>query len=233
MKAKKPAHPWRRSPRTFLDCLRDFLTPTLWKQALHARTAFRASRSSRWKTQPLILVLLFMTWCGGDSQPERFETAKAFCVACWHKRRRPGQTVQGFQKALAALPMRVLRLMAAGVRQTLALRLGARCYEGEVIPIGCDGSRVECPRTAELEQRLGLAAKKQSAPTLWITALVHLRLGVPWGWRIGKGTASERHHLTQMVSALPAAALLVADAGYVGMAIDGVETAFDTVRASA
>jgi len=160
-----------------------------------------------------------MTWCGGDSQPERFETAKAFCVACWHKRRRPGQTVQGFQKALAALPMRVLRLMAAGVRQTLALRLGARCYEGEVIPIGCDGSRVECPRTAELEQRLGLAAKKQSAPTLWITALVHLRLGVPWGWRIGKGTASERHHLTQMVSALPAAALLVADAGYVGYAL--------------
>jgi hypothetical protein len=161
-----------------------------------------------------------MTWCCGDSQPERFETAKAFCVACLNKRRRPGKTVQGFQKALAQLPMTVLRLITGSVRETLARRLGERCYEGSFIPIGCDGSRVECPRVAELERRLGQAAKDQSAPTIWVTALVHLRLGVPWAWRIawriGKGTASERSHLEQMVSYLPPAALLVADAGYVG-----------------
>jgi hypothetical protein len=216
LKAKHSVRRWRQSPRFFLACLRDFLTPALWKQAHQARTAARASRSSRWKTQPLVLVLLFMTWCCGDSQPERFETAKAFCVACLHKRRRPGKTVQGFQKALAQLPMTVLRLITGSVRETLAHRLGERCYQGGFIPIGCDGSRVECPRVAELEQRLGQAAKDQAAPTIWVTALVHLRLGVPWAWRIGKGTASERSHLEQMVSYLPPAALLVADAGYVG-----------------
>jgi len=82
--------------------------------------------------------------------------------------------------------------------------------------MGCDGSRVECPRTAELEQHLGQAAKDRSAPTIWVTALVHLRLGIPWAWRIGKGIASERWHLEQLIPYLPAAALLVADAGYVG-----------------
>jgi hypothetical protein len=209
----------RRPPRKFVDCLRHFLTPALWKQALHARQAARVSRSSRWLLQPLVLVVLFMTWCYGDSQPERFETAKAFCIACLPKRRRPGKTVQGFQKALAQLPAAVLRLLGESIRQTLTQRLAKRCYEGEFIPIGCDGSRVECPRSTELEQRLGQAGKEQSAPSIWVTALVLLRLGVPWAWRIGKGTASERGHMEKMVACLPPSALLVADAGFVSFTL--------------
>jgi hypothetical protein len=197
---------------SFITCLREFLTPALWKQAQNCRPA---SRASRWKTQPLVLVLLFTTWCCGDSHAERFEIAKAFCVVCLPRRRRPGKTVQGFQKGLARLPARALRVLAAGVRRTLVHRLGKRCYEGAFIPLGCDGSRVECPRTTELEQRLGQANKDKTAPSIWVTALVHLRLGVPWAWRIGKGTASERQHLKQMIPCLPAHALLVADAGYV------------------
>ena len=214
MKIKTTPRRLRRHARSFVDCLREFLTPALWKQAHCQRHNQR--RSSRWSTQPLVLVLLLMTWCCGDSQPERFETAKAFCVVCLPKRRRPGQTVQGFQKALAKLPMGVLRAFAGGIRQTLAARLAARWFDDGFIGIGCDGSRVECPRTAELEQRLGQAGKNDSAPTIWVTALVHLRLGLPWAWRLGKGTASERAHLLQMLPLLPAAALLVADAGYFG-----------------
>jgi DDE family transposase len=214
MKIKSTPGRLRRPARSFVDCLREFLTPALWKQAHGLRQSKR--RSSRWSTQPLVLMLLLMTWCCGDSQPERFETAKGFCVVLLPKRRRPGQTIQGFQKALAKLPMGVLRAFAAGIRQLLALRLETRWFDDGFIPIGCDGSRVECPRTAELEQRLGQAGKKGSAPTIWVTALVHLRLGLPWAWRLGKGTASERSHLLQMLFVLPAAALLVADAGYFG-----------------
>jgi hypothetical protein len=217
MKTKTTPRRLRPHARSFIDCLREFLTPALWKQAHGQRRSQR--RSSRWSTQPLVLVLLLMTWCCGDSQPERFETAKAFCVACLPKRRRPGRTVQGFQKALAKLPLRVLRAFAGGIRQTLALRLATRWFDEGFIGIGCDGSRVECPRTSELEQHLGQAGKNHSAPTIWVTALVHLRLGLPWAWRLGKGTASERSHLLQLVSLLPAAALLVADAGYFGFAL--------------
>jgi len=166
--------------------------------------------------QPLVLTLLLMTWSHGDSQAERFECAKAYCRVCLSKRRNPGKTVQGFQKALARLPMIVLRTLAEGVRKTLELRLAAHWLVEGFVPIGCDGSRVECPRSRELEQRMGQAGKDGSAPTLWVTALVHLRWGVPWAWRFGKGTASERDHLLQMLNLLPAAALLVADAGYFG-----------------
>ena len=214
MKTQRTQRRLRRHARSFVDCLREFLTPALWKQAHCQRHSKR--RSSRWGTQPLVLVLLLMTWCCGDSQPERFETAKAFCITCLPKRRRPGQTVQGFQMALAKLPMGALRAVAAGVRKTLASRLATRWFDAGFIAIGCDGSRVECPRTVELQQRLGQAGKDGSAPTMWVTALVHLRLGLPWAWRLGKGTASERSHLLQMLELLPPAALLVADAGYFG-----------------
>lgn len=44
-------------------------------------------------------------------------------------------------------------------------------------------------------------------------------LGLPWDYRVGPGTASERTHLKQMVPDLPAEALVVADAGFVGYAL--------------
>jgi hypothetical protein len=217
MSAKNAPARLRRRARSFVECLREFLTPALWKQA--QRHDRRSKRPSRWATQPLVLVLLLMTWCCGDSQAERFETARAFCVALLPKRRRPGRTAQGFQKALAYLPTRVLRALAAGIRHVLATRLARRWSDGGFVVLGCDGSRLECPRSAALEQRLGRANKEGAAPTLWLTALVHLRLGVPWAWRLGQGTASEREHLTRMLPLLPAAALVVADAGYYGFAL--------------
>ncbi len=203
----------RPAARSLLESLRNFLTPALWKQAQAARPG---RVSPRWTTQPLVLTLLVLTWSCGDSQEERFETARAFVAVCLPKRRRPGKTVRGFDKALARLPLPALRAVAAGVRRCLA-QVFARCWLVEgFVPLGCDGTRLACPRTAELDQRLGQAGKPQSAPMVWLTALVHLRLGVPWAWRWGKGTASERGHLLQLLPVLPAAALVVADAGYVG-----------------
>jgi hypothetical protein len=202
----------RPPARTFLGSLRDFLTPQVWKQAHQAQTK---KRKCRWEVQPLVMVLVLMTWSCGESQGERFEAAKAFCVVCRRKQRRPGSTLPGFQKALARLPLVVLRAIAAGVRQRVAALLPLAEADG-FIPLGCDGSRLSCPRSAELEKRLSGTNQHWSPPTIWLTAIVHLRLGVPWCWQWGKGTASERHHLQRLLPMLPAAALLVADAGYVG-----------------
>src|SRR6516164_6597804 len=192
--------PRRAAARSLVASLRHFLTPALWKQARQARGP---RRQSRWGLQPLALVLLGLTWACGDSGPERFETARAFVAACLPKRRRPGKTVSGFQKALARLPMPVLRVLAAGVRRRVREALAARWHVEGFVPLGCDGTRLECPRAAQLERRLGPAGPSGAAPTLWLTALVHLRLGVPWAWRWGQGTASERDHLRRMLPGLP------------------------------
>ena len=185
---------------SFLDCLRYFLTPQVWKQVL---TVCHPAKASRWHAQPLVLVLLTLTWCAGESLPERFETARAFYVALYQKRRRPGTTCEGFQKALARVPMLALRRIACAVRSRLASVFAARFQVDGFIPIGCDGSRLACPRSAALEQRLGGGSKDDAPPMLWVTALVHLSLGLLWSWRLGNGTASEREHLRHLLATLP------------------------------
>ena len=197
---------------SFLDCLRQFLTPWVWKQAQQAGKRPRAS--SRWSTQRLIMVLLAMNWCCGDSLPERFETARAFYVACHRRRKQPGKTFAGFQQALEKLPMSILRALAAGVRQQISKLFDL--FAHGFIPLGADGSRLLCPRSAELESRLGKSNKDDTPPMLWLTALVHLSTGMLWSWRLGKGNASEQHHLIHLLKTLPRLALLVCDAGYLG-----------------
>ena len=49
-----------------------------------------------------------------------------------------------------------------------------------------------------------------------MTTLWHMGLGLPWDFRVGPGTNSERRHLEQMLDDLPQKSLLVADAGFVG-----------------
>ncbi len=97
------------------------------------------------------------------------------------------------------------------------------------IPFGCDGTRLACPRAAELERRLsqdhkGRAQGQADAPLgngdappqVWVTALVHLRLGLLWSWALGKPDASERQHLRRLLPTLPPGSLIVTDAGYQG-----------------
>lgn len=214
--AVPPKKRLRPCARGFLDSLREFLTPALGKTAEQARRGPRRSRrAQRWTTQPLLLTLLLMTWCCGDSQAERFETAKGFTAACLSKRRGPGQTVQGFPKALAKLPTRVLRAVAAGVRQRLLALL--ELVEDDFITLGCDGSSLECPRAVELEKRLDPALKKkEGTPQLWVTALVHLRTGLLWSWTLGKGYNRERTPLLSLLGTLPKLARVVADPGFNG-----------------
>src|SRR5262249_18182826 len=174
-------------PESLLDHIRQFLTPLVWKQARRAAPGRRDQ--PRWDLQPLVLILLAMTWAAGDSQPERFAMARGFYVASYQARKRPGRTIQGFQKALARLPLRPLRgAWAAGVRQGTRRRYAQRLTVAGFEPMGCDGSRIECPRAAEREARLRPAGKDDSAPTLWVTAFVHLGTGLLWSWRLGPGT---------------------------------------------
>jgi hypothetical protein len=204
----------RRRAKSLIGSMRDFLTPAVFKQV---RNASKRRKHPRWDLHSLLYILLLTTYCCGDSLPEKFEAAKGFYVVCCPKRKRPGVSFAGFEKAVAKLPMPVLRTLAAAIRARMEAIFGQRWKVGNFIPLGCDGTRQECPRTEELERRLGTFGKEGSAPMIRNTSIVHLTLGFPFCWRFGKGgKASERSHLVSMLRWLPAAALIVADAGYVG-----------------
>ena len=203
-----------RQAQSMAYCLRQFLTPQVWKQAQHGLKKPR--KDARWDFHHLILVTLAMTWSLGESTPEKFEMARGIVAICRPKRRRAGQTAQGYQKALCRLPMRPLLALAGALRGRLVSLLGDDLLHGGFIPLGCDGSRLECCRNDELLARLGQAGKAACSPSLWVTAFVHLTTGVPWSWRLGKGNASERDHLRQLLPTLPKDALIVTDAGFDG-----------------
>jgi hypothetical protein len=204
----------RRRAKSLIGSIREFLTPEVFKQV---RNVSRRRKSPRWDVHPLLYILLLTTYCCGDSLPEKFEAARAYYVISCPKRKRPGAGFAGFEKALAKLPMPVLRSLAAAIRRRAEGIFRDRWKLGGFIPFGCDGTRQACPRSEELEKRLGTFGKEGSSPMIWNTSIVHLTLGFPFCWRWGKGgKASERAHLIQMLSCLPAEVMLVADAGYVG-----------------
>jgi hypothetical protein len=152
----------------------------------------------------------------GKSQEERFATARAAYVASHPKLKRPGKTMAGFLSALVRVPMVVFRTLAQGVRQQLEQQLvDAARIEG-LLPIACDGTRLECPRSEQLQARLGQAGKADSAPMTYLTTLVLLPFGLPWSWTWGKGTASEHDHVRRLLPTLPHDSLLVGDCFFAG-----------------
>lgn len=191
-----------------------FLTPQVYKQGHQVWQP--GHQPPRWSLQALVWTLLAMAFCAGDSQEERFVTARAAYVAGHQKLRRPGATLIGFAMALVKLPLVVFRALASGVRQQLDKQFVASLRIKGWLPVACDGTRLECPRAEQLQRRLGQAGKPESAPMVYLTALVLLPLGVPWAWRWGKGTASEHDHLRQLLPTLPERTLLVGDAFYAG-----------------
>jgi hypothetical protein len=198
---------------TTMATVSHWLPAHVWRQAAASRRSFR--RSPRWSLHPLIMVLLLMTWSAGNSEAECFATARAFYVAGHQRQKRPGTSLVGFQQALARLPLSVLQALFAAVRGRLGEFAQDRRGGGFVV-LACDGSRLECPRSAALERALGCCGKADSAPMLQVTALVLLPLGVLWSWCVGPGLVGEHEQLRQLLPSLPQCALLVADAGYLG-----------------
>jgi hypothetical protein len=207
---------------TFQQALRQFLTPAVYRQGHQAwrthagQTQTREPSNCSWSLKAILWTLLLMVWGKGDSEAERFLKARNFFVSEHQHEKRPGETWEGFRQALRRLPMPVFRALAAGLRQQVgtpwidALRIGGW------LPVGCDGSRLECPRAAALEGRLGQAGRDDSAPMIYVTALALLPMGLLWAWRLDKGNGSELQHLRQMLPTLPEKSLLVADAFYLG-----------------
>jgi hypothetical protein len=65
-----------QQPQSLMHYLRQFLTPQVCKQA---RQAVPRRRSlPRWDLQPVLIIALARTWAAGDSQAEKFETARGF-----------------------------------------------------------------------------------------------------------------------------------------------------------
>ncbi len=183
-----------------------------------ARWALR--RGLTWTPQRLTWTALMMAWDAAATLAARFDAARDVLAAAaptW----RLGTSYPGFLRAWMAWAPRLIPALVAALRRAALTHAGRHATRCGWAAFVVDGSRIDAPRTAANEAALGCAGKRRTAPQLFLTMLWHMGTGLPWDYRIGPGTASERRHLEDMLPDLPADALIVADAGFAG---------FDTCR---
>jgi hypothetical protein len=171
---------------------------------------------TRWTGKYIVLALIFMGWSGQRSLTNRFHEAREGIAAWFYDRRRPGKTFPGLVKAACRVGVERARGFWTCLRTEVPLRIRDTWTWHGWVPFAADGSREDTARTKANEAGLDLAGRDKTHPQWWMTWLVHLPSLVPWDWRQGPGTSSERGHLLDMLLGLPEAALIVADAGFVG-----------------
>ena len=156
-----------------------------------------------------------MAWSEQAQLTERFQAVGALLKqTCRHWDL--GSSYEGWVEAQMREAPRLVPLIVRRLREHQLRKLGdhRRCGRWEVLVV--DGSHVVCPRTIENQQAMGDVGKPDGMPQLSLTSILHLGTGLPWDFRVGPGTDSERSHLRDMLDDLPAGSLLVADAGFVG-----------------
>ena len=170
----------------------------------------------RWTDRLLTVMALLMGWQAASSLRDAFENCWQVVTKLYPTRRRGGHSYEGFIKALEGRSGRLLPLVTAALRRAVRQVAGRHWKIGGWVVMGVDGSRFECPRTAANEAAFGCAGRKKTTPQQLVTTVLHVGTGLLWDWRRGGGKEAERTHLRQMLATLPAAALLLADAGFTG-----------------
>jgi len=156
-----------------------------------------------------------MSWDEGQTLTTRWDHA---CTAAneLHGYWKLGESYSGFAEALVRETPRMLEPLKRRFRRAMQGLPGHAWKVGGWIALAVDGSRQESPHTAANEAALGCAGRDKTAPQVFLTTMWHLGLGLPWDYRVGPGTDSERRHAREMVDELPPHALLVADGAFVG-----------------
>jgi len=189
----------------------------------------------RWTPQALASAALLWAWSDEQTLGERFRTVRKIAMHLAGGQHQLATSYQAFTKVLRRWTDELVLLLQMALQERMQQTLPQHWRVAGFILFGVDGSRIELPRTRSHEQaysstrkkqrpakrrrRKPLAAKhaqKANSPQLWLTMMWHAGSGLPWDWRTGPADSSERAHLHEMLSGLPAGALVAADAGFVG-----------------
>jgi hypothetical protein len=209
----------------------DLLTAAVqWLMHGISWTSIKWRRDCTWSVQLLAVAALFWAWADEITLGERFATARKIAVFLFP----PQDPVAGSYQAFIKLLIRWTAPLVGRLQQAMRERMRTTLTDGwhvhGVVLFGADGSLIALPRTAANQRAYAPArrpgrrrkktkgragAKKADTPQLALTVTWHCGLGLPWDWRVGPSGSSERAHLRDMLDALPAAAVIAADAGFI------------------
>jgi len=184
------------------------------------------SAGGRWSDRLLVMTVVLMVFSALGTLQERFAAGRATVVQMYRSRKRPGKTYAGFIGQLVVRSAALLEVVVPLLRQRVEALAGDSWRVGRHLAFAVDGTKSDAPRTKANRQGLKIGGKHKSGPQQLLVPLWHVGTGLPWSWRRGVATASERGLLVEQLGLLPPGALLLGDAGFVGMEL------FQTIQAS-
>jgi Transposase DDE domain len=211
-----------------------------WLTPARCFASIEFRRHCGWTPRTLVFAALLWSWSDYSKLGRRFQHALKIIQGLFKKQHVPAVSYQAFMKLLQRWTDRLLECLLGAYRDKMCTALGDAWQLGQWLVFAVDGSRVKVPRTRRNEERyspksklsrraqqrrrqrrrkrLAKRAREEQAnvPQIWITVLWHAASGLPWAWQTGPSDSSERDHLRNMLSTMPAGALLAADAGFVG-----------------
>jgi hypothetical protein len=192
-----------------------------------------------WAPAQLVVLAVLWVWSDKGTLTGAFQHAKHLALSMLGKV--AVTSYQGLSHALVRCTGSLLPLIQERLH-SLMERIGGDYWRiNGWLPLAVDGSRVTTPRTQSNEtafsaphfgqsptargrsrwknkERRSKPLSERVKPQVWLTLMWHMGLCMPWSWKTGPSTASERSHFLEMVTTMifPKKTLFCADAGFVG-----------------
>ena len=199
---------------------------------------FKQHGNSTWQASSMITLVVLTAWMPNSQLTEAFVKAGELSVNLFGVM--AVNTYQGMMRAMVNNGSSLLLIVWARL-QFLMEEISPEHFRiGGWLPLAVDGSRYTTPRTQSNERAFsakrygkGKCAKSRRKwknksrrskkvspikPQVWMTLIWHMGLKLPWCWKTGPSTSSERHHLIEMLKSMvfPEKTLFCGDAGFVG-----------------
>jgi hypothetical protein len=196
-------------------------------------SAVQMREDSSWMPHWLAWMAILWAWSNEATLGERFDCAQRLIQHLQGDSAKVSTSYQAFLKVLIRWTGPLMLALQITLRKRMqALSPDDWRQQGFVV-FAVDGSKIELPRTKSNQQAYAhsrhgskhkrrkkpharSATKKTEQPQLFLTAMYHVGLRMPWDWRTGPADSSERQHALEMLENLPEDSLLTADPGFVG-----------------
>jgi Transposase DDE domain len=200
--------------------------------------------NTSWNPLELVILAVVWAWSPSGTLTGAFQEAHRWSLNVLG--RAAVSTYQGLMGALVASTGRVLPRLWQRMQELMERHGGEHWRIGLWLPLAIDGSRVTTVRTRANERafcaanfgrsytaayrrrkrrRQGRPQRRRrqrksppAAPQIWLTLIWHMGLRMPWSWKSGPSTASERDHFRRMLweEQFPKNTLFCGDAGFTG-----------------
>jgi DDE family transposase len=218
-KAKKARQAKPSSRGTLKRAIRALLPEAIF-------TGLARHGNTEWSLNVLAVVALFWGISGETTLGERHTLALEI-VTHWFPGEFLATSYRGFMNALVRHNAVLVKVVSERLRKRMLELESERGRIAGLTPFVVDGSQVGAPWTKANEEVLGKKGRKPKGakcrkketdlrPQLTLTMLWHMNLGLPWAWKHGGLSDGERTQFRELLDQLPQAALVVADAGFVG-----------------